>query len=37
MVKKRDAEIPVTEGSGNVFGDLALAEPEEELTRAQPA
>jgi predicted XRE-type DNA-binding protein len=37
MVKKRAAETPVTEGSGNVFADLALAEPEEELTRAQLA
>jgi len=37
MVKKRDTEIPVTRGSGNVFADLAVAEPEEELTKAQLA
>jgi predicted XRE-type DNA-binding protein len=37
MVKKRDAEIPVTPGSGNVFADLGFAEPEEELTKAQLA
>lgn len=37
MVKKRDAEIPVTSGSGNVFADLGFAEPEEELTKAQLA
>ena len=29
--------IPVTEGSGNVFTDLGVAEPEEELTKAQLA
>src|SRR3990172_7937441 len=27
--------IPVTQGSGNVFTDLGVAEPEEELTKAQ--
>ena len=37
MVKKREAEIPVTAGSGNVFADLGLPEPEEELTKAQLA
>jgi predicted XRE-type DNA-binding protein len=37
MVKKRKAEIPVTEGDGNVFADLGFAEPEEELTKAQLA
>jgi len=37
MVKKREAEIPVTPGSGNVFADLGFAEPEEELTKAQLA
>ena len=37
MVEKRDAEIPVTPGSGNVFADLGFAEPEEELTKAQLA
>ena len=31
------ASIPVTEGSGNVFADLGVAEPEEELTKAQLA
>ncbi len=36
MVKTRDA-IPVTEGSGNVFADMGLPEPEEELTKAQLA
>ncbi len=35
MVKKREAEIPVTPGSGNVFADMGLPEPEEELTKAQ--
>lgn len=29
--------IPVTESSGNVFTDLGVAEPEEELTKAQLA
>ena len=37
MVKKREADIPVTASSGNVFADLGLAEPEEELTKAQLA
>ena len=37
MVEKREAEIPVTLGSGNVFADLGFAEPEEELTKAQLA
>jgi predicted XRE-type DNA-binding protein len=37
MSKKRDAEIAVTPGSGNVFADLGFAEPEEELTKAQLA
>jgi predicted XRE-type DNA-binding protein len=31
------ASIPVTESSGNVFADLGVAEPEEELTKAQLA
>ena len=35
MVKKRGPGIPVTAGSGNVFTDMGLAEPEEELTKAQ--
>jgi len=37
MAKKREAKIPVTAGSGNVFADLGFAEPEEELTKAQLA
>ena len=37
MVKKREADIPVTASSGNVFADLGFAEPEEELTKAQLA
>jgi predicted XRE-type DNA-binding protein len=37
MVKKREAEIAVTAGSGNVFADMGLAEPEAELTKAQLA
>jgi predicted XRE-type DNA-binding protein len=37
MVKKRRAEIPVTQSSGNVFADMGLPEAEEELTKAQLA
>ncbi len=37
MVKKREAKIPVTPGSANVFADLGFAAPEEELTKAQLA
>jgi predicted XRE-type DNA-binding protein len=37
MDKKRDADIPVTASSGNVFADIGLPEPEEELTKAQLA
>jgi len=37
MVKKQEPDIPVTPSSGNVFADLGLAEPEEELTKAQLA
>ncbi len=37
MVKKREADIPVTASSGNVFADMGFAEPEEELTKAQLA
>jgi predicted XRE-type DNA-binding protein len=37
VVKKREAEIPVTESSGNVFADMGLPEAEEELTKAQLA
>ena len=33
----KTASIPVTESSGNVFADLGVAEPEEELTKAQLA
>lgn len=36
MANKRD-EDAVTEGSGNVFADLGVAEPEEELAKAQLA
>jgi predicted XRE-type DNA-binding protein len=34
---KREDKIPVTAGSGNVFADMGLPEPEEELTKAQLA
>ena len=40
MVKrtgKRVEAIPVIAGSGNVFADLGVAAPEEELTKAQLA
>jgi predicted XRE-type DNA-binding protein len=37
MAKKREAEIPVTASSGNVFADLGFPNPEEELTKAQLA
>src|SRR5918996_997289 len=37
MGKKQRGHIKVTAGSGNVFADLGLAEPEEELTKAQLA
>jgi len=37
VVKKRAAEITVTAGSGNVFADMGLPEPEEELTKVQLA
>jgi predicted XRE-type DNA-binding protein len=37
MVKKREADIPVTASSGNVFADMGLPEPDEELTKAQLA
>ena len=33
----RKAETTVTPGSGNVFADLGVAEPEEELAKAQLA
>jgi predicted XRE-type DNA-binding protein len=35
MDKEREADIPVTESSGNVFADMGLPEAEEELTKAQ--
>jgi predicted XRE-type DNA-binding protein len=37
MVKKRKPEIAVTASTGNVFADLRLPEPEEELAKAQLA
>ena len=37
MVKKRENDIRVTASSGNVFADMGLPEPEEELTKAQLA
>ena len=36
MASKQD-DMKVTEGSGNVFADLGVAEPEEELAKAQLA
>lgn len=35
--KKKTTLIPVTRSSGNVFADLGVAEPEEELAKAQLA
>jgi predicted XRE-type DNA-binding protein len=37
VAKKREAKIPVTAGSGNVFADLGFVQPEEELTKAKLA
>jgi predicted XRE-type DNA-binding protein len=37
VAQKREERIKVTPGSGNVFADMGLPEPEEELTRAQLA
>jgi predicted XRE-type DNA-binding protein len=37
MVPKQADKIPVTAGGGNVFADIGLPEPEEELTKAQLA
>ena len=37
MVKKREADIPMTLSSGNAFADIGLPAPEEELTKAQLA
>jgi len=34
---ERAARIPVTESSGNVFADLGVPAPDEELTKAQLA
>jgi predicted XRE-type DNA-binding protein len=37
MVDHDQDDIAVTPGSGNVFADLGVAEPEEELAKAQLA
>ena len=37
MDKEREADIPVTESSGNVFADMGLPQAKEELTTAQLA
>jgi predicted XRE-type DNA-binding protein len=37
MVKRRKERIKVTPSSGNVFADMGLPEPEEELAKAQLA
>ncbi len=37
MGKKRTERIEVTPSSGNVFADMGLPEPEEELAKAQLA
>ncbi len=37
MARKRAGDIKVTPSSGNVFADLGVAEPEEELAKAQLA
>jgi predicted XRE-type DNA-binding protein len=37
MGRKQETGIKVTASSGNVFADMGLAEPEEELTKAQLA
>jgi predicted XRE-type DNA-binding protein len=37
MVKKRSARIQITASSGNVFADIGLPEPAEELAKAQLA
>ena len=37
MVDRREDDLTVTPGSGNVFADLGVAEPEEELAKAQLA
>lgn len=37
MARKRETDIPVISGSGNVFADIGLPEPDEELAKAQLA
>ncbi len=37
MVMKRETDAPEIESSGNVFADIGLPEPDEELTKAQLA
>ena len=37
MVRKRKERIKVTPSSGNVFADMGLPEPEEELAKARLA
>jgi len=37
MAGKRAKAIPVIEGAGNLFADLGVAEPDEELAKAQLA
>lgn len=37
MAGRHEDEIQVTEGSGNVFADLGVAQPDEELAKAQLA
>jgi predicted XRE-type DNA-binding protein len=37
MDDERKSDISVTESSGNVFADMGVPEPEEELTKAQLA
>jgi len=37
MVKRREDIIKITPSSGNVFADIGLPKPEEELTKAQLA
>jgi predicted XRE-type DNA-binding protein len=37
MAGRQEDEIGVAEGSGNVFADIGVAEPEEELAKAELA
>lgn len=37
MVSKQVTDMRVTAGSGNVFADIGLPDPDEELTKAQLA